>query len=173
MLLRPASSSAHGASSAAAPLLRAAAPRRLSSTTMKVGRWLGGTPGMGRAGIRSLVIGTRMQGPQRAEEERQEKPPPDRSLIATATRPATQRNDRRTEERIGRRMTAMGCGGNSGTGARTCSDDEVGRGVIFSRSLFDRDGDKPGDTTQRTTYGTEERVNDDSGGPLRRRYRSV
>ena len=80
---------------------------------MKVGRWLGRTPGMGRAGIRSLATGTRMQGPQRAEEERREKPPPDRSSIATATRPATRRDERRMEERRGRTTTAAGRGGDA------------------------------------------------------------
>ena len=60
---------------------------------MSVGRWLDGTPGMGR------------------EEERREKPPPDCSSIATATSPATQRNEQRMEERRGRTTIAMGrCG---------------------------------------------------------------
>ena len=59
-----------------------------------------------------LATGTWMQGSQRAEEECWEKPPPDHSSIATATSPATRRDERLINERRGRTTAAVGRSGD-------------------------------------------------------------
>ena len=103
---------------------------------------------------------------------------PRRFLIVAATRAVTGRDTRRTKDGREQRMTVAGRGQRPAIFERSNTthhngvfdkeDNEVGRRVISSPNIFDREDDKSGDRTQRAAGGAEERVKDDSDRPGRR-----